>query len=100
MPYLEVSRSGSGGSLERIDLSKPSFVIGRQGAEADWVIEEAGVSRLHAEFVKEPDGYAVKDLGSRNGTWLNGELLVPYQTHPLREGDIVKIISTEIIYKI
>lgn len=45
MPYLEVSRSGSGGSLERIDLSKPSFVIGRQGAEADWVIEEAGVSR-------------------------------------------------------
>lgn len=96
-PYLEVLREGV---RERIELTKPSFVIGRQGAEADLVMKEPGVSRLHAEFVKEKDGYAVKDLGSRNGTRLNGELLVPYQSHPLGDGDIVKIVSTEITYKV
>ncbi|KEQ24378.1 DUF6382 domain-containing protein [Paenibacillus tyrfis] len=93
---LEVFRNGV---RERIQLHKNSFVIGRAGAGADWVHEEAGVSRLHAEFVKDDEGYAVKDLGSRNGTTVNGESLVPYRVHQLKEGDIVKIVSTEFTFK-
>ncbi|GLI05513.1 hypothetical protein YDYSG_15430 [Paenibacillus tyrfis] len=93
---LEVYRNGI---REQIQLHKNSFVIGRAGAGADWVHEEAGVSRLHAEFVKDDEGYAVKDLGSRNGTTVNGESLVPYRVHRLKEGDIVKIVSTEFKFK-
>ncbi|MCM3271575.1 DUF6382 domain-containing protein [Paenibacillus elgii] len=93
---LEVYRNGV---RDQIQLLKNSFVIGRAGAGADWVHEEAGVSRLHAEFVKDDEGYAVKDLGSRNGTTVNGESLVPYRVHRLKEGDIVKIISTEFTFK-
>ncbi|XOK64206.1 DUF6382 domain-containing protein [Paenibacillus elgii] len=93
---LEVYRNGV---REQIQLHKNSFVIGRAGAGADWVHEEAGVSRLHAEFVKDDEGYAVKDLGSRNGTTVNGESLVPYRVHRLKEGDIVKIVSTEFTFK-
>ncbi|WP_090672799.1 DUF6382 domain-containing protein [Paenibacillus tianmuensis] len=93
---LEVYRNGV---REQIQLHKNSFVIGRAGAGADWVHEEAGVSRLHAEFVKDDEGYAVKDLGSRNGTSVNAESLVPYRVHRLKEGDIVKIVSTEFTFK-
>ncbi|MFB6363251.1 DUF6382 domain-containing protein [Paenibacillus elgii] len=93
---LEVYRNGV---REQIQLNKNSFVIGRAGAGADWVYEEAGVSRLHAEFVKDDEGYTIKDLGSRNGTSVNGEFLVPYRVHRLKEGDIVKIVSTEFTFK-
>ncbi|GMX64629.1 hypothetical protein Elgi_38980 [Paenibacillus elgii] len=93
---LEVYRNGV---REQVQLHKNSLVIGRAGAGADWVHEEAGVSRLHAEFVKDDEGYAVKDLGSRNGTTVNGESLVPYRVHRLKEGDIVKIVSTEFKFK-
>lgn len=93
---LEVCRNGV---REQIQLHKNSFVIGRAGAGADWTHEEAGVSRLHAEFVKDDEGYAVKDLGSRNGTTVNGESLVPYRVHRLKEGDIVKIVSIEFTFK-
>lgn len=93
---LEVYRHGA---REQIQFHKHSLVIGRAGAGADWVHEEAGVSRLHAEFVKDDEGYAVKDLGSRNGTTVNGESLVPYRVHRLKEGDIVKIVSTEFTFK-
>jgi hypothetical protein len=35
---------------------------------------DPAVSRRHARFVREPDGaYAIEDLGSSNGTWLNDE---------------------------
>ncbi|CAG7630000.1 DUF6382 domain-containing protein [Paenibacillus allorhizosphaerae] len=96
MPYLEYRKKGV---CEKVLLDKNSFVIGRAGEGADWVQEEVGVSRLHAEIVKEEAGYGIKDLGSRNGTTLNGEILVPYRVHPLKEGDIVKIVTTELIFK-
>ncbi|CAG7645467.1 hypothetical protein PAESOLCIP111_04956 [Paenibacillus solanacearum] len=96
IPYLEYSNNGA---YEKVPLDKSSFVIGRAGDGTDWVQEEAGVSRMHAEIVKEDAGYGIKDLGSKNGTLLNGEILVPYRVHPLKEGDIVKIVTKELVFK-
>lgn len=93
VPCLEWDRAGS---CERIRLTKAAFVIGRAGGEADWVHDEIGVSRLHAELVRGADGsVSIKDLGSRNGTTVNGEALVPYKLHTLKEGDRIRIVSTE-----
>jgi hypothetical protein len=47
-------------------------VIGRDPASAVW-IDEAGVSRRHAGLTLEDGGATLRDLGSKNGTWLNGE---------------------------
>ncbi|WP_159883536.1 DUF6382 domain-containing protein [Paenibacillus puerhi] len=93
---LETNREGR---LETIPLSKTSFLIGRHGSEVDYVLDEAGVSRLHAEFIVEHEGAVVKDLGSSNGTRVNGELLVPYQGRPLCDGDKIMIVTTEFTYK-
>ncbi|MGF7030634.1 hypothetical protein J2T17_001539 [Paenibacillus mucilaginosus] len=96
VPCLELDRAGE---RERIRLTKASFIIGRTGGEADWVHDEMGVSRLHAELVRGADGsVGIKDLGSRNGTTVNGEALVPYKLHELKEGDRIRIVTTEFTY--
>jgi hypothetical protein len=87
------------GIQEAIPLRKNHFVIGRAGVEVDWVHEDAGVSRIHAEFCQDQGIYSVKDLGSRNGTLLNGVALVPYRMYPLNDGDTIKIIRTDFTFK-
>lgn len=50
---------------------------------------EAGVSRLHASLRWVEDRLMVTDLGSANGTRLNGRLLTAYIPYPLKHGDIL-----------
>jgi len=56
------------------DLLRPgaTVVVGRD-ASADIVIDTPNVSRQHARIEVTEEGYRVTDLGSTNGTWLNGE---------------------------
>jgi ABC-type multidrug transport system ATPase subunit/ABC-type multidrug transport system permease subunit len=62
--------------------------IGR-AADNDLVIDDLIVSRYHAELRALPDGtYEIADLGSHNGTYLNGG---PVTTAPISAGDIVGI---------
>ena len=55
-----------------IDVAGDRFVVGR-GSHCGLVIDSAKISREHAVFVREADGWWVEDLGSSNGTWLRGE---------------------------
>jgi hypothetical protein len=51
-----------------------------------------GVSRKHA--IIKPDnqgGYALEDLGSTNGTWVNNHQLQPYEPHPLNNGAQIRL---------
>ncbi len=50
-----------------------------------------GVSRVHAEVAVRPDGVFVTDLGSTNGTWVNGVRLQPHAPHLLRHGDMLAL---------
>src|SRR5262249_4175799 len=49
--------------------------IGRMGPEVDIVLADASISRRHAVVLSTPRGWVVRDLGSRTGTLLNGELV-------------------------
>lgn len=72
--YLE-RRSAAGAPGERMDIRGASFVIGRSADMVQWVDGAAGVSRAHVELSRNKTGYAIKDLGSVNGTVLQGQLL-------------------------
>lgn len=52
--------------------------------------QKKGVSRLHAAIYRTKHTLSLADLGSSNGTYLNGERLQPQQTRVLRDGDEVR----------
>ncbi len=72
---------------ESIPLSPGSFVIGRSEEMVQYVDRTAGVSRAHAELMIRSGECSLKDLGSRNGTRLGGEVIAPYKEYPLNPGD-------------
>ena len=69
-------------------------VLGRS-RECDIRVEDGNVSRRHAELVQEGATYWLVDLGSTNGTELNGETV---QRAKLRDGDRITIGSTDIVF--
>lgn len=97
LAYLE--RLDDGSRLQ-IRIDKPVFLIGRSEADAELSLTESGVSRIHAEIITENDSFMIRDLGSSNGTRLNGKPLVPYLRCELSENDVVEITSCRFIFKL
>ena len=82
---LVVVRGPNAGA--RLALVKMVTTAGRH-PDADLFLDDVTVSRSHARFVRESDGFHVRDVGSLNGTYLNGERV---DDAPLANGDEVQI---------
>jgi len=65
-------------------VSSPRFVIGR-AADCDLQLSHPTVSRRHCEITQCEEDLTIRDLGSSNGTYLNGHLVTHEQL--LRDGD-------------
>jgi pSer/pThr/pTyr-binding forkhead associated (FHA) protein len=63
--------SNDGFSIDRWDIDDEPIVVGRSG-QAEVSVEDEGLSRRHFLIVPDGDSYIIKDLSSRNGTWLDG----------------------------
>ncbi len=92
-PYLVVA-SGPRRAAEFTIRATP-VTIGR-GEHADVRIDEPAASRRHAVIEEKGGGYVLRDLGSTNGTHLNG--LLHAREAPLRDGDRFRIGRTELIF--
>lgn len=77
----------------RFPLRGEEAVIGRSDY-CSIVIAHASVSRLHACITLDADRMSIRDLGSRNGTFVNGTRVGPTSV-PLGLGDAVRIGSVE-----
>ncbi len=73
-----------------IPLANPKYKIGR-GEGCQLRPNSDLVSREHAEFEVGTDSVFVRDLGSRNGTEVNGKKLVPNAAQTLKNGDLIKV---------
>jgi hypothetical protein len=73
---------------QRVLVDEPELIIGR-GEECDLIIPDRQVSRQHTRIRLEGDGYILEDLGSKNGTFVNGQPLTG--THFLQDGDEIQI---------
>lgn len=81
---------------KRHALRKGRTVIGR-GSDADITVDDAGASRKHAEIVWDGTRAQVSDLGSTNGTTLNGRAL---KSALLEPDSIIDIGATRIVYRV
>lgn len=81
-----------------IYLNKDIYCVGNQG-DADIVIRNETVSRLHARLNKSDGVYYIEDLNSRNGTWVNGKLLHYMEKISLRDGDVVAFADERFRYE-
>lgn len=73
---------------KRVLVDEPELVIGR-GDDCALVIPDRQVSRAHARIIQTGDEFLLEDLGSKNGTFVNGqELKGPYA---LYDGDEIQI---------
>lgn len=62
---------------------------------------EAGVSRLHAAIKMSNQHFTIEDLGSANGTRLNGKRIVEHTPYPLQDGDILTLgkLKIQILFR-
>ena len=90
MAFLSTISGPSKG--ERNEIHDGEAIIGRH-PDCQIVVEVGAVSRHHAKIIASGDDIHLKDLGSRNGTFVNGQLIS--EPHLLREGDQIRICEVE-----
>lgn len=83
-------RSGTSFLLDPTDTTK----VGR-GTDCDIILVDPLCSRIHAELAREEDGWWIRDTGSRNGTYLNGQRI---DRGRLNVGGLFKVGSTEFLF--
>jgi pSer/pThr/pTyr-binding forkhead associated (FHA) protein len=94
VPYVLLQTGNLAG--ERLSLDNEIFIIGR-GADSDLAIQDRQVSRYHARISRTKEGYVIEDLGSKNGTHLNG-VRIPGPVL-LQDGDLIQIaLAMEIVF--
>lgn len=91
MPTLVVNEDGG----ERTFPVTGSVVIGR-AADVDIQLHHPRVSRHHATLVPTPDGWMFMDLGSANGSKVNGRELEPRVPVRVRAGDVISLAEVEV----
>jgi diguanylate cyclase (GGDEF)-like protein len=89
--YLIVLAGASVGEMYKIVAEQTT--IGR-GQQADIQVVDEGISRRHASIEHRSGGIFIRDLGSTNGTFCNGERV---NEHALRDGDKIQVGSTTIL---
>jgi adenylate cyclase len=76
------------------EFSSGEMILGR-APDCQVVLKDFGISRQHAKLIADPGGVRIMDLGSKNGTKVNGNLVTQA---PLREGDKFSLGSLEILF--
>ena len=81
-------------SNRRFDLRSGSNVIGR-GTESDLQLLDQGISRRHVDIQFDGNYATAYDLGSTNGTTINGHEI---SSQMLRHGDVIRVGHTRIVF--
>ena len=89
----------SGGQRNRLNLAltlkQGGNVVGR-GQDADFRLPDTGVSRRHLEISWDGQSATLADIGSTNGTTVNG---TPVQTWQLADGDVIRVGHSSLTFR-
>lgn len=85
---------------ENIIINKMRFVIGKDAAHVDYCIKNNGaISRQHAVITVNGNGVYIEDLGSTNGTMVNGNKLSNAVPVLLNDGDVIRFADEEFEFR-
>lgn len=85
--------------MDDMEIKTFPFIIGKSGGKSDGVINDNAISRVHAKIDFENDQYTIEDLNSKNGTFVNDEIIDPYQIVNISIGDKITIASFDYIFR-
>ena len=90
----------------RLRIGGRSELLGSAGAtlgrsrEADIVLDDANVSRKHAEVRPSGGSWIVRDLGSTNGVKVNGRRVDPSRPQSLKRGDVIELGTSRATFEL
>jgi ABC-type multidrug transport system ATPase subunit len=88
LPKLEICINGH--ALREFPLNQDTITIGRATSNS-LVLPDERISRHHAQIVRNPDGFAITDLASKQGTQINNTPLSAHQPRRLSDQDVINI---------
>lgn len=100
-PTLHITSGPQEGA--EIPLLTPLIRIGRATRSANWDIslQDRSVSRPHAELTRQEDGtWMIIDLGSANGTLVNGVPAAADEPQPLQDGTVIALGETTMLFRL
>ncbi|MBN1201118.1 MAG: FHA domain-containing protein [Anaerolineae bacterium] len=100
-PTLHITSGPQEGA--EIPILTPSLTIGRATRNATWDIslQDRAISRPHAEIAQQEDGaWMITDLGSANGTIVNGAPISADEPYPLHDGTVITLGETTILFRL
>jgi sigma-B regulation protein RsbU (phosphoserine phosphatase) len=93
MPEIEVQSPN--GPRRRVPMTDGRMIIGR-GEDSHVFLPDYRLSRRHAEVEQRIDGFYIVDLGSTNGTFLNGQRIVGERR--LSDGDLISLGDSRLVF--
>lgn len=85
------------GCRRTIDLAAHELSIGRH-PDSGLQLDSERVSRQHARIVRDAGDYHVEDLGSINGTLLNGRRIAKHRREPLHHKDVIQVCEYRMLF--
>ncbi len=80
-----------------IEITKNEFILGRKQELVDGVIAVSKmIGRTHCKIIKNKNCFAIIDLQSANGTYVNGVRLQPNNPCPIKNGDLIRLSNCEL----
>lgn len=86
---------------EKILLDKPVFRVGKERSYVDYFVSNNNaVSRSHADLITRGTRYYIRDLNSKNRTFINGAPIEPEIETELADGDRVRLANEEFVFHV
>ncbi len=93
--HLVCAREEDSERMPEIRLDRETLYIGKLKGESDVILDSPAVSRVHAQLCCQEQAYYVKDLNSKNGTFVNGERLKPQERCAFAANDLIAFADME-----
>ncbi len=86
---------------EKISINKPVFRLGKEKSYVDYFVSNnIVVSRSHADIITRGKKYFIKDLNSKNHTYINGRMIQPQTEAEIQSGDRIRLGNEEFEFNI